>query len=225
MYKRLIFPISIFLLFNITTSRLQAQGVVNTNKVTPPPISALSKIPNDNTEILIDKLTQLDEQVNQLSQENKLTSRLEFLINVLSLFSTIILGVFVAMGTFLVWNGFVLRQEAKENIEEIKEFKKLSAVLYADQQKISANYQKSADKSVQLLHKYAKQGKVIKEREEKEAKDAISNYKRSKTVYAKAAIKIPLRDLMKIKEGLNLRQKVMQMRALGIGLGGNKNNK
>lgn len=216
MHKRLIFPISIFLLLNIITSRVQAQSVINTNKATSPPVNTPTKISDENTEILVDRLSQLDEQVNQLSQENKLTSTLEFLINILFLFSTIILGVFAVIGTFLIWNGFTLRQEAKENIEEIKWYKKLSAALYAEQKEKLTNYEKSADKSVRLLYKYVKQGKVIKEKEEKEAKDAISNYKRSKTVYAKAAIKIALDDSMRIRENLNLRQKAMRMSALGI---------
>lgn len=112
------------------------------------------------------------------------------------------MGVFALIGGLLVWSGFAFRQEAKKDVAEIKEFKKLSANVYAAQQESFTNYQKKvqktlsyADDSVRLLSELVNQAdkdsKAIRE-----AKKTISSYKRSKASYSQAAIEMARKLLM-----------------------------
>lgn len=66
MYKRLIFPISIFLLLGLFVSGVQAQGVANAGKATPSSVSTPEQIQDGGVETSVDRLNQLDEKLNPI---------------------------------------------------------------------------------------------------------------------------------------------------------------
>ncbi len=121
-------------------------------------------------------------------------SRVEVFINFMILFSTVILGTFAAIGALLVWNGFALREEAKRDIEEIKEFGRLAARLYTKGQKEFKNFKKAADASQKnagematvlnsLVEGAGRDSQTLKEK----AQGLVSNYETNKVNYSNAS--------------------------------------
>ncbi len=197
-YKLILFISLIGILFSkVLTVQAQQKTIVTT---TPTVFTSPTPTISISTTTVETKINHVDEQVQQLIQKNNLSSNVELLINILSMFSTIVLGTFVAIGGFLVWNGFTLRQEAKEDLKEIKQFKQLSSEMFLAQQKTIDDYKKTmdetiknADNSVNLLTKVVNQAtkdtKNISELK-KETNDTITKYQESKTAYSDMTKKI-----------------------------------
>src|SRR5436309_5981702 len=52
-----------------------------------------------------------------------MTPSIDTLINTFTLFATVEIGVFVLIGSFIVWNGFALRDRAEKDLDKIEETK------------------------------------------------------------------------------------------------------
>lgn len=183
--------ISILVLLNSSLSVVQAQDTLKASPkvqvtVTPSP----TQIPDQKTTILQERLSRFESQLEQISQDSKLTSKVETLINLLSLFSTVLLGTFAGIGGLLVWNGFEMRKQAKEDLAEIKRFKTESAELFANFQKVADETVNNADKSVKLLVTLVTQAdehsKSI-ENKDKQLQNILSEWESKRTFYSNAS--------------------------------------
>jgi len=189
--KVLLLIISLLILLNTSPSDVQAQ---DTSKVSPkvlsPVIMSPTQAPDQKTIVPQDRINKLEEQVKQISQDSKLTSKVETLINLLSLFSTVLLGTFAGIGGLLVWNGFEMRKQAKEDLAEIKRFKTESAELFTNFQKVADETVNNADKSVKLLTTLVTQaGEHSKSIEDKDnqLQNILSEWESKRTYYSNAS--------------------------------------
>ena len=189
--KALLLIISILVLLNTSLTEVRAQ---DTLKVSPKIQSTTSASPiqtrDQNTILMQERLSRVESQLGQVSQDSKLTSKVETLINLLSLFSTVLLGTFAGIGGLLVWNGFEMRKQAKEDLAEIKRFKTESAELFTNFQKVADETVNNADKSVKLLTTLVTQAdehsKSIEDKD-KQLQNIVSEWESRKTLYSNAS--------------------------------------
>lgn len=92
--KALLLLVSILVLLSTSPPEVQAQDTLNAPpKIQSSPADASpTQTPDQKTTVLQERLSLLESQLELVSQDNKLTSKVETLINLLSLFSTVLLG-------------------------------------------------------------------------------------------------------------------------------------
>lgn len=187
----LLLLISTLVLLNTSLSAVQAQDTLKASpKIQSPATTSPTQTSDQKTIMLQERLSRLELQLEQVSQDSKLTSKVETLINLLSLFSTVLLGTFAGIGGLLVWNGFEMRKQAKEDLAEIKRFKTESAELFANFQKVADETVNNADKSVKLLTTLVTQAgehsKSIEDKD-KQLQNILSEWESKKTFYSNAS--------------------------------------
>lgn len=190
-HKALLLIISLLILLNASLLDVQAQDTSKVSpKVTSPVIMSPTQAPDQKIIVPQDRINRLEEQVEKISQDSKLTSKVETLINLLSLFSTVLLGTFAGIGGLLVWNGFEMRKQAKEDLVEIKRFKTESAKLFANFLQVADETVNNADKSVKLLTTLVTQAgehsKSIEDKD-KQLQSILSEWESKRTLYSNAS--------------------------------------
>lgn len=187
----LLLLISTLVLLNTSLSAVQAQDTLKASpKIQSPATTSPTQTSDQKTIMLQERLSRLELQLEQVSQDSKLTSKAETLINLLSLFSTVLLGTFAGIGGLLVWNGFEMRKQAKEDLAEIKRFKTESAELFTNFQKVADETVNNADRSVKLLTTLVTQAgehsKSIEDKD-KQLQSILSEWESRKTLYSNAS--------------------------------------
>src|SRR4051794_29952914 len=73
---------------------------------------------------------------------------IDTLINTFAVFSTIIIGIFVLFGSFIIWSGFEMRARADKDIEKIEDTKDEAVKIFLQLKQISEEWKKFSDENM-----------------------------------------------------------------------------
>jgi len=161
-----------------------------------------TQLPTSSTESAILKINQSLNKLNNASSkvfsDVSLLQRLEFYSNLFSSFSTILLGIFALVSGLLIWNAYGLRQEAKENLKEIRDMNNLAKRLMEKQKEEFNKFKERADSAMQAasisnrkildgLTKQASEGGAEIKKLLEEAKKSMALFNKEKTLYSNAS--------------------------------------
>jgi hypothetical protein len=128
---------------------------------------------------------QVVSRLQEVEASSKAEEKIDLLINLLSLFSTVILAVFFGIGGFLAWNSYLIRNEAKDELRSIERLKDESTKIYdsivvgyGNYESTLKTHEKTAEELINNLKKLS--GKATKEDSEtvkkKEIDKLVSEY-------------------------------------------------
>jgi hypothetical protein len=118
---------------------------------------------------------------------------IDTLISSIALFSTVLLAVISAIGVFLVWNGFILRDRADKDLKKIEDTKDQAVKMFIELQKISYNWQKFADENMKNANESIKRlSSIVTQAGNdantiKEAKVVVREWKKNYSDYSKVS--------------------------------------